>query len=282
MLSLSGNPIKVLDKNQLASLVNLRIIQLNNLNELKEYPSEIFKNNANLEEIYIRSGHFKSLNQNIFVPLTKLNIVDIEFGRMDGINKSPDLFRYNVELTRVQLRACFWWSTSGPFQLPKNAFSSLGKMKFLDLASNHLDNLLSGIFENNRELEWLSLINNDIKLLDKHVFSSLKVLNFLSLTKNNIETLPTELFSKNTELATLKLNGNKIQFIHQEQFISLAKLQKLDLSDNPIKQISFNHFIKNSELTFLNLRKTEVKRLNKNDFGILAKLKTLMWDDPAE
>ena len=283
-LSLSFNPIKLLDKNQFISLVNLRVIDLNGMSELEEssLSSEIFKNNVNLKKLYMRQGQFKSLNQNIFATLTKLESIEIGLGRMDGLNKTPDLFRHNVKLTSVSLMAAFWSSKSGPFRLSNDTFSSLVEMTRLDLASNHLDNLPSGLFENNLKLDWLSLTGNEIKLLDKNTFTSLKVLTFLSLWYNKIETLPAELFSKNMELVTLKLSMNKIQFLHPDQFNSLAKLQTLDLSGNPIKQISFNHFSNNLELNFLDLRKTEVEGLNKSDFGVLAKLENLMWDDPAE
>lgn len=141
-------------------------------------------------------------------------------------------------------------------ELPSKAFSKFPKVQFIDLSSNHLQNLGSE-FVSLKDLEEVDLSNNNIDEIGISVFEN-NEFDVLKLKNNPIKTLAgvqlpflTELdvsyckfssidkstFSGLSALRFLNLSGNSIQDIAEDAFSdrNMSNLASIDLSHNNLK-----------------------------------------------
>ena len=68
--------------------------------------------------------------------------------------------------------------------VPLDVFTTLTKLRYIDLSYNQIEELPNGILVNCLELKVIQLYGNKIKYLGTEIFNDLKKLNFVDLRKN--------------------------------------------------------------------------------------------------
>ncbi|XP_055849646.1 relaxin receptor 1 isoform X2 [Episyrphus balteatus] len=89
--------------------------------------------------------------------------------------------------------------------------------------------------------------------LQNDSFQGLNNLNYLSLMHNNISTIPIATFFSQTNLEKLKLSYNKIETLPKGSFRGLISLEWLFLNSNRLREFSFDNLMDMPKLQWLNL-----------------------------
>nr|BAI66955.1 variable lymphocyte receptor B [Eptatretus burgeri] len=103
----------------------------------------------------------------------------------------------------------------------------------LQLYSNKLQSLPSGLFDKLTQLTRLELYSNQLQSLPSGVFDKLTELKELWLQENKLQSLPDGVFDKLTKLTILYLHENKLQSVPDGVFDRLTSLQYIYLYNNP-------------------------------------------------
>ena len=187
-------------------------------------------------------------------------------------------------------------------KLPADAFFHI-RTRSLDLSDNWLDSADSIDPEAFRglekELETLSLRENDLPVVPIDSISPLSQLHTLRLEGNNITYLDARIFLNNTELRELYLYENRIHTMESDSFYGLHKLEhlklmsndleylppavfkgltrlaSLDLSNNRIHAIPGDTFNGLDSLQWLELQTNQLQQLSRNTFRGMKKLRHL-------
>ena len=151
-LDISGEALESLPEGVFDELKNLRVLRLSS-NGLKSLPSEpVFKELDKLEYLYITIEDWKYLPQGVFGALKNLEVL-----RLPGV----ELGEY-----------------SGLEALKDDVFSTLKKLKYLDLSHNDLSWLPREIFKQLAMLKTLNLSNNRLgsdQMKTNNIFQGLSV-----------------------------------------------------------------------------------------------------------
>ena len=133
------------------------------------------KNDADVKAIWIRDTNTKYIPTNLgsFSNLTALIILDtqlveIKYKDFNGMQDLEEIRIINSKLSSV----------------PLDAFSTLTKLRFINLGLNEIEELPNGIFKNNLEMEEIHLNGNRIKYLGTEIFKSLNKLHYVDLGWN--------------------------------------------------------------------------------------------------
>ena len=171
----------------------------------------------------------------------------------------------------------------------------------LDLSSNVVDELTSGVFDLLYNLEYLLLDNNRVHKLGLSVFHYLQRLKELNLRKNRLQEIGSGVFINMSGLKKLHLDGNEIEKIDDRAFSlpslshlylqknkltllrpsqlgNLPALQHLDLSDNLIQSLDLGAFQDLTRLQKLWLSRNRLSTLAENVFQGLTSLRELYLD----
>lgn len=97
-------------------------------------------------------------------------------------------------------------------------------------------------FENCRNLEFLTLLENKFKKIPENCFASLAKLELLDLSYNEITELDVKSFVNLTSLNFLDLTRNKLKTLPNGIFAPLINLISLDLAKNEFTTLSFSWF----------------------------------------
>ncbi|VDL78590.1 unnamed protein product [Nippostrongylus brasiliensis] len=108
----------------------------------------------------------------------------------------------------------------------------------LDLASNLLSTLHSGIFNSLVSLRSLRLSRNKIKTVESHAFRGLGSLESIDISKNLIRALPSLAFHNLRSLRNLTLAKNEIFRLEDGVFFGCDSLAVLNMSRNHIRTVS--------------------------------------------
>ncbi len=106
-------------------------------------------------------------------------------------------------------------------------------------------------------IQYLSLSNNKIKILEAHVFGELVELKWIDLVNNEIEEILHPIFAKNKKLEYINFHCNKIRTLHPNLFDGLPELKEVEFHGNPKINKYFN-------LSNINMLKKELKPLFHN------------------
>lgn len=157
----------------------------------------------------------------------------------------------------------------------RNAFRNSGSIKEIIMSGNNIPIMYPSVFHYLRNLEVLSLTNNNIRHLSAAVFNGLGHLQELRLSDNMIKFLPNTVFTYLTELKSLYLNGNKLKQIPRDVLKPLVHLQILDLSRNNISDFYDEMFDHNVDLQELLLNGNRLWKIRPRWFRNLYALRTL-------
>ena len=223
-VDLSGNPIKLVDPNVIASLRVQSLV-------IGSYPLslEIIKDTfigtcrSGIVELVITFANFRILPRDFFGILHNCSLSVLRF----TINKVQSLSPY--------------------------VFSNLTRLVELDLSLNKIQSLSQYVFSNLTRLVELDLSKNKIQSLSPFVFSNLTRLVELDLSKNKTITVEPVFFQGMRELKVLKLNFNQIKYINPNSDEWTLDLNELYLRSNSFIQISEFGFFGLRNLTLIDL-----------------------------
>ncbi|NP_999671.1 toll-like receptor Tlr1.2 precursor [Strongylocentrotus purpuratus] len=223
-IDLTGNPIKSVDPNVIASLRVRSLV-------LGEYPLtlEVLKDTfigicrSEIVELTINGANFTVLPRDFFSPLR---------------NCSPPVLKF----TGNNLQS-----------LSQNVFSNLTRLVELDLSHNEIQALSPYVFSNLTRLVELDLSFNEIQSLSPYVFSNLTRLVELDLSQNKIITVEPVFYQGMRGLKVLNLNFNQIKYINPNTDEWTLDLNELYLRSNSLTEISEFAFFGLRNLTLLDL-----------------------------
>ena len=117
----------------------------------------------------------------------------------------------------------------------------------------------ANLFENLRNMETLSLRNNNVSTLNSDSFKGLVSLQLLDLHWHVLETLEADWFDDLISLTNLRLDGIDtipvLKVLKPFQFKTLNKTEKLSLEENLIQKLEASTFQGLSSLEYLYLQK---------------------------
>uniref|UniRef100_A0A8B9NV83 Podocan n=1 Tax=Apteryx owenii TaxID=8824 RepID=A0A8B9NV83_APTOW len=246
---------------------NLRSVYLHN-NKLSDagLPDNMFNGSDNVEILIMSSNFLKYVPKNLPPALYKLHLKNnklekIPKGAFSELTGLRELYLQNNYLTNEGMDNETFWK--------------LSSLEYLDLSSNNLSQIPSGLprnivllhLEKNaikmigrdvltqiKNLEYLLLHNNKLKARGIHplAFHGLKKLHTVHLYNNMLDRIPSGLPRR---VKTLMILHNQISEINRNDFATTYFLEELNLSYNKLKspQIHREAFRKLRQLKSLDL-----------------------------
>lgn len=127
----------------------------------------------------------------------------------------------------------FTLGSSGIDFIPKEAVRDFPNLNGLAFAEYNSPKLKNNVFtENFKKIEYLHLLENQIKTIESDAFEHLPKLKWINLAENLIKSLPFQIFRHNPEMVYINFSNNQIVKIHHNFFSGLNKLKLVDVTDN--------------------------------------------------
>ncbi|KAK0079414.1 hypothetical protein PV325_001288 [Microctonus aethiopoides] len=278
----------------LSGFRDLRNLTLRSLNDKKskislELEQGTFDMTPMIEKIDLSSNNIWQLPENIFCPLSNLVTLNVswnmlkdvaELGFSDFIGHHP---KRESELTVTPVTCSLDIqnldvSNNQISVLPSYGFSSLKRLRTLNISGNVIrmvdDSALRGL----RSLEVCDLSSNRIVALPTDVFKdATNTLKELRLQNNSISALAPGLVTDMNQLVTLDLSRNMLtsSWLDSATFMGLIRLVLLDLSRNKIAEIDPALFKDLYTLQILNLQYNEIETIPADTFSPMSNLHTL-------
>ncbi|KAL7675208.1 hypothetical protein ACOME3_001471 [Neoechinorhynchus agilis] len=244
-LTIVGGKMTKLDKSFGTKLPNLKSLSITSS---KLSSLGVIKKICSLRILNLRENKITSLdidNATCFQNLTGLtlygNAIDsvtidrsavsqLEYLLMDFHGDLNQLIKsLNLpELTSLSVRK----SNSTTFNVPN--LENLPKLKALYFEEGKLESVPIGNDQTKENILILSLVNNNISILNGSDFVGWTNLRRLFLNQNNIRNLQSTSFSKLINLAVLDLSDNFISELNNDTFHSLRMFHIVFLGGNPI------------------------------------------------
>ncbi|XP_064478512.1 chaoptin-like [Ornithodoros turicata] len=181
---------------------------------------------------------------------------------------SPDLTNLRItstSLSRIESCAfCSYDLTSLDLSnnklrtFPGRAVQSLGKLQWLNLRGNLIENL-TDIDKVSDTLRSLHLSRNALRRIADRKFNTLRYLTVLDLNENNIFKIVGKPFP--LSLLRVNLSGNLLESVPRRALSGLSSLAYLILSDNHIKELPSNWSLPTPRLETLDLSRNLISLL---------------------
>ena len=120
--------------------------------------------------------------------------------------------------------------------LPSNFGKVFINLHILVVDRSKLTALNQGDFEGLTNLTKITIVNNNISLIEPCVFDDVPQLEHLTLSSNNILTLPEMIFVKLVQLKTLNLSDNHLQSFFSELLPLNNVIKELRIKGNKIRE----------------------------------------------
>lgn len=291
-LDFSYNQLEYLPNEFFSNLTSLQLFNIQN-NKIVLIKNNIFNyDNSTLKgfkEIYLQHNKINTIEENSFLNLKNLEILDLRFNKIEFIFKNSFGNLSNLKYLGLSFNKIF--------NIENDCFLNLNSLKYLDidLEYNLIENINNRSFlgMNAKSLKLnrnkvnilqansfgniisLYLSNMKIKILQIDCFKGMKNLEILKIDYNQISVLKNEIFNSLGSIKSLILSFNIISSIENFTFKYLDTLEKLELNNNFISNIEFGTFNGLKSLTKLNLGNNLIKKLKSNTFVNLGYLETL-------
>ncbi|WKX98850.1 hypothetical protein Q1695_014046 [Nippostrongylus brasiliensis] len=293
VLDLKGNLLEMLPRTSFAglgeSLVHLDLSR----NNLRNIDGHAFRDLKKLRTLNLRRNHLRSIPKGI--DDLKMHKLDLRLNLISSLTPSDVAALSQTRIVDLSRNFIKEW----PKLKEKIGGNVTSLIEKLDLASNLLSTLHSGIFNSLVSLRSLRLSRNKIKTVESHAFRGLGSLESIDISKNLIRALPSLAFhnlrslrnltlAKNEifrledgvffgcdSLAVLNMSRNHIRTVSDGWLFGLAGLQKLDLGHNHIASFDANTWKQCSDLRWLSLHRNQLQFLPSGAFRLLGRLKYL-------
>lgn len=142
-------------------------------------------------------------------------------------------------------------------------FGGMPKLRVLDLSSNHLNILPTGVFTYLRSLRSLTLSNNTITDLSTNVLRGLSSLRVLRLDWNSIPIEQiNDLFSDVSQLDELYLNHCNLSSVSKLALDQIPQLRQLGIGGNGLRMVPTKELQAVPQLTVLDLSNNAIQEVN--------------------
>ncbi|XP_066952356.1 chaoptin [Macrobrachium rosenbergii] len=242
---------------------SINVINLQH-NEIKEIPSEAFKDLLFLHTLDLSHNGIRSIGDAAFLNIVLLHILRLNNNMLPSFKK--EYFKLTVPAPGTELRILDISHNDITFLQPL-AFQLHSKLTWLSLSHNRLSFFPAEIVRDLRELEHLEVENNQIKALENSDFANSPYLRELHLKNNMIETVSETAFQNSTQLQELDLSHNSISELPEDVFLGIARLH-LDLSHNKLSSFPDKTFdrtkiqkLQSLDLSYNDFKEVPVERL---------------------
>lgn len=201
---------------------------------MTSFPESLFTAMPNMRALMMDDNQVTSpvvfpwRNRYAFLPrnLSRTHLFNVLYSFQNSFDIAPNVFRrvYTLNGNRISNLTCF--GLSGEFQYV--SFERNG-IKWISEC---------GVFSEVKDLQFLSLANNELQYIPENLFSNLSDLKRLDLQQNTLRCLYVNLFTHLRNLEKLNLAGNRLVVLQDNIFGRLVKLTDLNLSNNILKHIS--------------------------------------------
>ncbi|KAI5606813.1 toll-like receptor 4b, duplicate b precursor, partial [Silurus asotus] len=271
VLDLHANNISSLKVNHTVVLREMRgnitlILSSNPILHIE--PGVYFKEMPNIHTLNLSFNHVIYLIKNPFSGLESMEILDIQYTKLNFLSTQFRLFESLKHLQYLDI------SYSQNRFLRTMTFSYLRSLKVLKISGNQFqEDALSYIFTNVTTLEVLQISNCGIKNIDWKAFQGLSRLRHLFLSQNKLMALDFVTHPYLRSLTLLHVGANSIFSIPPHILQNLpTNLSDLDLSFNPIEcscsQIDFITWILNHQHLLQYLTNVSCKILSHDSLPI--------------
>lgn len=212
-------------------------------NKLTELPADAFLGLAAIREISLSFNDLHWIHPNTFDAVADtLQILELSF----GVRSSDADGDFPVRLLRP-LHQLVWLGLDNNrlTGLPDQAFTPLGRLRYVNLAFNRLERLpAAGLFdaETHGALVEVDLSFNLLAQLRPFAFDSCAALERIHLAHNRLHTLHGRCFNNLPQLQTIDLAHNRLVNISAQAFALLPRLRRLLLQHNHLVRLSFGWF----------------------------------------
>uniref|UniRef100_A0A8D0DVT9 Podocan n=1 Tax=Salvator merianae TaxID=96440 RepID=A0A8D0DVT9_SALMN len=244
---------------------NLRSVYLHN-NKLEDagLPESMFNGSDNLEVLIMSSNFLKYVPKNLPRALYKLHLKNnklekIPKGAFSELSGLRELYLQNNKLTNEGMDNETFWK--------------LSSLEYLDLSSNNLSQIPSGL---PRNIVLLHLEKNAIKSIGKDVLTQIKNLEYLLLHNNKLKArgIHPQAFQGLKKLHTVHLYNNQLEKIPSGL---PRRVKTLMILHNQISEIGRNDFATTYFMEELNLSYNKItsSKIHREAFRKLRQLKSL-------
>ncbi|XP_076766748.1 toll like receptor [Xylocopa sonorina] len=256
------------------STPNLTVLELGS-NRMKSLESNVFDPLSKLRFLNLWKNNFEEIKPGTFDKLVSLNSLDLNSN--DLITLPKDIFAKLEKLEALNL----YNNNFAPYSLPEGLLRHNVKLQTINLSSNkrNMTTLPDGLFMNLTELEAVQLRRNGLIQVPADLFRGCVSLRNISLERNYIEWLPEDLFENLTNLSLLDLNFNELTSLPDRIFSTLKNLSKLDLSKNHLTSISRHLFSNLKNLQVLDMQENQLKTIEDTSFYSLLNLRVAIFSN---
>ncbi|KAK8736052.1 hypothetical protein OTU49_005205 [Cherax quadricarinatus] len=246
-----------------------RLQELNlDSNNITEIPKSGFAK-VNIQKLSLKGNMISLISELAFdgleESLQELNLIsnDLKELPINSLQKMKKLKRLEVAWNHIS-------------ELITDSVFPLQALEYLDLSSNEIRKIKSKSLAGVPGVISLSLYMNSISSIAKNAFKENSILETLFLGHNSIRELDIETFTYTPKIRIIDLGSNNIQNIHGGLFCNLPNLQELVLSRNNIREVTQQTFENSSNIRILNLEHNAIRFVELETFVDMTHLETLL------
>ena len=250
VLDLSGNRIRGLTRNSLASFGSLVDLRLRD-NGIDSIPDGVFARTVSLQILDLSGNNLTSLDRHTFRGAAEILLhLDLSNNRLENVEGA---FQGMWELSRLDLRGNLLR------RIDSNTFVDLINLRYLRLDGNRISDLdAEGAFKPLSNLLYLVLKDNAFgQTIGRFQFGS-ETLSYVDMSACELSKIPHGLPSSVTYL---QLRQNQIAKIERGSLDNAWNLTILILDDNEITEVEFGAFEMLENLQQLWLNANRLRRL---------------------
>lgn len=239
----------------------------------------------NLEYFNVNGNRFQNISEILNLLGAPLKILDLSgnfLGNLESkaFEKFVNLERLSLSDTHLdtQLKVDGESETEPTLSHLALSFSSLKRLKSLDVSKNFLQNLnFSSLSPTLSQLTSLNIANTHLKnIADPLNLLSPSGLESLDVSQNYVGRINADTFRQFTNLQYLNVSQTHLSNFRFGTFYHQSKLRTLDISQNYLKNIDFTLFTRRfNNLTFLNLEGNNLTDINSVNMLNFPKLESL-------